>query len=100
MENTTTTLETLISFDGDGEMKFRSNSPLDDSGVMLLVSIIKPFCSNPEAKNRLLNEAAILRVKAKLIDGVLEWYGVGFTNSDNLTITTTTTTTTGEKVNG
>lgn len=89
MERITTNLEVIFWFDGDGDMKFKANSKLDDSSIELITEIVRPFCKLPGNRDRLLERGAMLRIKTKFVDGELEWLGVGFTT--NATLTTTTT---------
>ncbi len=81
-----TILETIILFNGDGEPVIKSNQPLDDSMVRLIVSIVHPFCLFPGSRARV--EAGVsVKITALMIDEMLDSYSVGFTSSTHITTT-------------
>lgn len=85
MNKTTTkaSFECVIAFDGNGEMNVNSNHILDESTAHLIAEIIKPFLKI-SGKDKLLEQCYPLRIKAEYIDGELDNYSVGFTNSTNI----------------
>lgn len=88
---TVTMMETLIIFES-GEPKIKSSHPMDDDYTALILSILTPFLSFPETRERVA-AGYPLRIRAVFHDSILESYTICFTHSTKLTVTQTKTTT-------
>jgi hypothetical protein len=91
MQTIKVVLETVVWF-VDGEPRVKTNQPINDEYLRLLLAILEPF--SQYANNRFKLDAGYpIRIRATFLDEELDSYTVGFTHNTNLTNTVRTTTT-------
>lgn len=72
--------ELIVSFDGDGNLQIIASTIITETLSRLVASVIKPFVSDPEVKNRLINNSESLLISVTFKEKLLHGYYVGFTN--------------------
>jgi len=83
--NTKAIFEIIILF-SDGEPRVKTNQPITDELLTLLLAILEPFSQFPGNRFK-IDAGCPLRIRATFLEDELDSYTVGFTSNTNITNT-------------